>query len=239
MFEELPLSRIVAVTREEVYSPGKVEADRAILQAVVDALAMPISVVRGEDVAGETPTLALVMCQGPRAMGILARWHLEGATIVNTPEAIGRTFSRLRMLESLRRGGVPMPAYRVVPTGDEEATGWVKRCDVHAEGPGDVSRAPGALASFNKRGIAYAVVQEHVEGREAKFYGVGERVWGPPDVADAARRAAAALGLDVYGGDAILDGETWRVIDVNDWPSFSSCRAEAAGAVAALVRSKL
>lgn len=230
------MSRIVAVTREEIYSPGKVEADRAILDAVIESLGETVDVVRGEDVGGEAPTLALVMCQSPRAMSVLARWSLEGTRIINSPEAIGRTFSRLRMLESLKRGGVPMPAYRVVTTDGDAVTGWVKRCDVHAEGPGDVSRGSDALESFRKRGIDYAVVQEHVEGREVKFYGVGAEVWGPPDVAETARRAAAALGLDVYGGDAIHDGAEWKIIDVNDWPSFSSCRESAAKAIAGLAK---
>ena len=41
--------------------------------------------------------------------------------------------------------------------------------------------------------------------------------------------------LQVYGGDAIIgpDG-TARLIDLNDWPSFSVCREEAADAIARL-----
>ncbi|MDY5673845.1 MAG: hypothetical protein SPK96_07320, partial [Bacteroidaceae bacterium] len=42
-------------------------------------------------------------------------------------------------------------------------------------------------------------------------------------------RLAMAAGIQVYGGDCIVwpDG-SFRVIDFNDWPSFSPCRAEAA-----------
>lgn len=51
-----------------------------------------------------------------------------------------------------------------------------------------------------------------------------------------AERLAAAVGVKVYGGDAIVrqDG-TFCFIDFNDWPSFAPCRDEAAEAIAALV----
>ena len=43
--------------------------------------------------------------------------------------------------------------------------------------------------------------------------------------------------LKIYGGDAIIgpDGIA-RLIDLNDWPSFSACREEAADAIAQLVK---
>ncbi len=60
------------------------------------------------------------------------------------------------------------------------------------------------------------------------------------EVADLQRvseRLAAAVGVNVYGGDCIVrqDG-TFCIIDFNDWPSFSRCREEAADAIAALVK---
>lgn len=47
---------------------------------------------------------------------------------------------------------------------------------------------------------------------------------------------ARALNVQVFGFDAVVrpDG-TLVVIDVNDWPSFSLCREEAAGAIAQLI----
>ena len=43
--------------------------------------------------------------------------------------------------------------------------------------------------------------------------------------------------LKIYGGDAIIgpDGIA-RLIDLNDWPSFSACREEAADAIAQIVK---
>lgn len=45
-----------------------------------------------------------------------------------------------------------------------------------------------------------------------------------------------ALGLQVFGFDAIVQREgPLTVIDVNDWPSFSVCRKDAAEAIARMI----
>ena len=47
------------------------------------------------------------------------------------------------------------------------------------------------------------------------------------------RRAAAALGLEVYGGDVIVTPSGNIVLlDLNAWPSFALYRDEAAVAIA-------
>ena len=46
-------------------------------------------------------------------------------------------------------------------------------------------------------------------------------------------RLAQLVGIEVYGGDAIIDRDgRFYIIDFNDWPSFSRCRDEAAEAIA-------
>lgn len=48
-----------------------------------------------------------------------------------------------------------------------------------------------------------------------------------------ADKAAQLTGMTVYGGDAIITSTgQFRIIDFNDWPSFSPCRREAAKAIA-------
>ncbi len=43
-----------------------------------------------------------------------------------------------------------------------------------------------------------------------------------------AAQSAEALGLMIYGGDAIVDAEgKFHLIDLNDWPSFRICREDA------------
>ena len=142
---------------------------------------------------------------------------------------------------------------------------WVKRADVHNTQDGDVTLArtrdgvAEALAALAARGIPRAVIQPHLEGDLVKFYGIGagarsdgapawfrwfyhkeQRVVGhpldPAQLARAVRRAALALGLDVYGGDAIVTRAGGIVLlDVNAWPSFALYREEAAERIAAHV----
>lgn len=117
------------------------------------------------------------------------------------------------------------------------------------------------LAQFHSRGITRAVVMEHLEGPCIKFYavqGTGFFYSLPSDKLGYDKFADTASAphsdtkdnditqpfsltiphapLTVYGGDAIIgtDGIA-RLIDLNDWPSFSVCREEAADAIAALV----
>jgi hypothetical protein len=129
---------------------------------------------------------------------------------------------------------------------------WVKRGDVHATRPEDVLHLRGeaavreALAGLADRGVALAVLETHVPGRTVKFYAVrGTRFFrsyaedgtdlGPAPRAwrQLAERAASALGLAIYGGDLVVgEAEEIQLVDVNDWPSFSRCRDEAAEAIA-------
>ena len=136
---------------------------------------------------------------------------------------------------------------------------WVKRGDVHAERDEDVVCVPAhgvadALAAFAARGIRRAALQAHVSGPVLKFYGVADGRFfrsydsaagpnGPrPDVDETRLRAlafsaAAALGLDVFGGDVALPAPDDPVlIDLNDWPSFAPFRDDAARAIAAYAR---
>jgi hypothetical protein len=51
------------------------------------------------------------------------------------------------------------------------------------------------------------------------------------------RAAASALGLEVYGGDAIASaGGRLVLIDLNAWPSFALYRDEAAPVIASYLR---
>jgi hypothetical protein len=139
---------------------------------------------------------------------------------------------------------------------------WVKRADVHNTQDGDVVFVEGdralrdALAGLAARGIERAVLQPHVEGDLIKFYGVGggggadgapawfrwfyhrdQRLAGhafeEARLARLVRGAASALGLEVYGGDAIASaGGGLTLLDLNAWPSFALYRDEAAPVIA-------
>jgi hypothetical protein len=129
----------------------------------------------------------------------------------------------------------------------------------------DASGVRDALVHLRGRQIPRAVVQRHVEGDLVKFYGVSLPTTADPPPApawfewfhprektvagyafdeaalrDIACRAAGALGLEIWGGDAIVtpEGEI-LVIDVNAWPSFALYRDVAADRIAAHLASRL
>ena len=119
-----------------------------------------------------------------------------------------------------------------------------------------------AITAFTEQGTATIVAEAHLKGDLIKFYGVEgtdffsfsyptddggfskfglEQKNGKPNyfVFDQnklkmlADKAAKSIGLTIYGGDAIVQADgSIRFIDFNDWPSFSSCRKEAARAIA-------
>ena len=133
---------------------------------------------------------------------------------------------------------------------------WVKRGDVHAQRADDVvsvglSELRCAIESFAERGIEFVAVQAHVPGPVIKFYGVtgtsffhayaipeagGSPSFDPVPLERLACRAARALGLEAFGGDAAFPQVDAPVlIDVNDWPSYAPVRQQAAAAIAARV----
>ena len=145
---------------------------------------------------------------------------------------------------------------------------WIKRYDFHATQSDDVMYVASedgwreALGKFATRGIPFVVAQEHVPGDLIKFYGVGRRAGSPADAGwfewfyhrdkgmtghafdkarlrDVAFSAAEALGVDVFGGDAIIrpDGSP-VVIDLNAWPSYARYREPAAAAIADLLADR-
>jgi glutathione synthase/RimK-type ligase-like ATP-grasp enzyme len=259
------MSDFLAIAREPVYSPGKVEQDRAILEAVAACLSAAHT-VRVVDVAEQvddpTPqTIVFAMCQGPDALARLRRWEHTGIRIVNTPQAI-ENCHRHRMLAAFDHFQVPHPPSVLVSAQEEnglpnwtKGAFWLKRGDVHATHSDDVvlvhdlDDAHRVLRGYRRRGIADALIQQHVEGDLIKFYATrgGFFHWLSVDgetlrletgeeraMVDLARSGAAALGLEVYGGDCIRDrsGRLW-LIDLNDWPSYGACRMRAAEAIAA------
>ena len=271
------MSQLVALYRSPAYSPSQhLENDRAILDAVVHHMQLAgwqvVRTTEREVAAGELPAgdLYLNMCQGPDAAQRLLTLLPEGAPCINTPEAV-LACHRHRLVPRLQARGVPFPTTILLPTTGPEAHAppvhrvtdnghpvWLKRGDVHAQGPEDVVRVlpaalPHELRRFAERGIKRVALQTHIPGPVVKFYGViggqffhwypADRGLGPEVVAQAeplhqlAERAAQALGLTVYGGDAVLTAPDAPVlVDLNDWPSFAPVRAAAAAAIASHAR---
>jgi hypothetical protein len=138
---------------------------------------------------------------------------------------------------------------------------WVKRYDFHATQADDIMYVASergwrdALRRFAGRGIPFVVAQEHVPGDLIKFYGVRQigapidanwfqwfyhrdkgmlgHPFDPGRLREAAFAAAAALDLEIFGGDGIImaDGKP-MIIDLNAWPSYALYRDQATQAIA-------
>ncbi len=207
------------------------------------------------------------MCQGPVASQAL-REAMNGSRSVNAPASVlnchrhrlvelmknsGLPFpaTELHDVQALvKPGASPLAA-----TG---ARLWLKRGDVHAETPDDVvavdgESLPAAAAQFLARGIGRVAIQQHVQGPVIKFYALADGsffhwyfsdpgecidVPNPDALQELAIAASQVAGLEVFGGDLVLeDGARPVLIDLNDWPSFAPVRQRAAAAIARYINS--
>lgn len=182
------MPRFLGILREPVYSPGRVDDDRAILEEVAARLAAHHE-VRVISAVGPLPDdpgadVVFTMAQGPAALAVMRQWQARGVRVINTPDAI-TSCHRHRMIAALTRAGVPQPPSVLVQTRSAQALpewigdgAWIKRGDVHATQADDVVYAAraadvsAALANFDRRGITAATIQRHAHGPVIKFYAV-------------------------------------------------------------------
>jgi len=140
---------------------------------------------------------------------------------------------------------------------------WIKRGDDHARHKEDVSyvrtpqEAQEVIQEYFLRGIRRAVISRHIRGELVKFYGLSDGTFFhwyfpydsdheiyttddmkalEPQLKALCLKAVYELEVDIFGGECILtpDGGL-RIIDINDWPTFSPCRTQAAVAIAKMV----
>ena len=232
------LPQILIVQRDESFSPNAVEKDLAILQAVGEKLrerGASVSYVKEELLQdkrwklGDRVGVIFSMARSEKSLAVLQQAQAEGVMVVNDPRSIEICNSRRAIDGLMRSNRIPAAPYY------ERGKGWIKADRGH-----DVRFAANEeeMLAF-KQQVEDPLLTAHVEGTLVKFYGVADRFFSPqgyPQVAEAAARLARLVGIQVYGGDAVLlsDG-TFAIIDFNDWPSFSSCREEAAAAICRLI----
>ncbi|MFI5366991.1 MAG: hypothetical protein ACHQ4J_15365 [Candidatus Binatia bacterium] len=266
------MNRFIGITREPVFSPGKVDDDRAILEmtaARLRELGHAVDVCSAADDEWPEPddaTVVFTMAQGARAVQRLQQWEARGVRIINRSAGI-LNCQRHRTVAAFAGTDIAFPQTELLATDAEACLpawvtnpmsgaggAWVKRGDVHATEADDVVYVADAVAArhalqrFRARGIATAVVQQHMAGTVVKFYAVRGKFFhcvapnAGSELSPAVmhgldalgRRAADILDVEVYGGDCVV-GVTGglSLIDLNDWPSYAPCRARAAGGIAA------
>ena len=265
--------KILGISRERIFSPGKVREDAAILNAVLRILSHTGHQTHARSAESftngiEGADLILSMAQSGRVMSILEEATESGIPVINAVAAV-RNCYRNAQVTILAETSIPMPNSRIASIrAIEKDSGafdkgdyWLKRGDFHALCPNDVIRIGSrddlsrALAHFRVQGVDQVLVQAHVAGPCAKFYGIGTgpdslfKVFQPASgeeittragrLSETARAAAAYIGLEIYGGDAVISADgTWVLVDLNDWPTFSLCRKTAAQAIVEYLRCK-
>ncbi len=211
--------------------------------------------------------IVLAMTRDERSTSRLHELEDRGRIVVNSGYGIMHC-ARGNMVRIFAREEIPQPDTILASTNENVldrlaqlgfSRCWVKRADCQTIHKEDVAcarhirEAQGLLGEFFIRGIRSAVICRNAEGAHLKFYGVVgtdffHHYFSLPDVnapldSDLLRatctRAAKALGVSIYGGDAMVDPATGRfvIISFNDWPSFAPCRDEAARGIVRLVTS--
>jgi hypothetical protein len=212
-----------------------------------------------------TYDLVLTMAQAEDTLSAIDE-NFAGSPVWNSSAAIRNCYRKAmsRILTSLGVGYVP---YQILSTSAQApqieagSSYWLKRSDFHAIADEDVTLAESQgelelkLARFRSRGVTEVILQRHIHGDIYKFYGVRGKFFRAIKVRDFLKAtntpeltglerdsfaSAEALGLQIFGGDAILDASgKFHFIDLNDWPSFRICRDDAARAVGSLARDFL
>ena len=209
------------------------------------------------------PDGVFLMCERMEALRVLLGWQERGVRQVNAPLAVLNTYRERMIAQLREANVPFIESRIVSTGGGEtgvRAAVWVKRPDVHNTQDGDVVFADGeravgaALAGLAARGMTTAVLQPHVPGDLIKFYGVHQvgavapswfawfyhrdqtlagHAFDETVLRKSAAAAASALGVEVFGGDAIVgpDGRP-MIIDLNAWPSFARYRDAASDAIA-------
>ncbi|MCM1309395.1 MAG: hypothetical protein NC301_00015 [Bacteroides sp.] len=210
--------------------------------------------------------IVMAMTRDSRSTTRLLALENQGRIVVNSGHAITHCI-RSNMVKIFERAEIPQPPTLLVSTNEDVRSSlkeagfgacWVKRADCQTIHKEDVVRvrhieeAQELLSEFFIRGIEKATVAQHLDGLYAKFYGVDsvgffhffftakepdEGVFNAPKFRHVCEDAARALGVTVYGGDAVVNPKTgeFHIVSFNDWPGFAPCRKEATKAITKFV----
>ena len=212
--------------------------------------------------AADTPHFIFSMARLPETLHLL---ESSGVKVVNAPTGVWQS-SRRQIQALMMSLDIPFPSGEGLHGYLLKRADAAAQTEADVAYAPDRQALAEAEASMRARGIHDYIISPHVEGDLVKFYGVpaagffrcfyptddGQTKFGleqrngqahhyPFDADSLQRKAeelAAAVGLEIYGGDCIVTADgTWYMIDFNDWPSFSRCRDEAAEAIAGLIKS--
>jgi ribosomal protein S6--L-glutamate ligase len=171
---------------------------------------------------------------------VLTALAARGGSILNDPSACLRLGDRSATLSHLASAGLPVPRHRVCREWAEVAA--LARSGAIYVKAGGAGRGAGVARIADPEDAApfpgpwHVEVEQPGDGIDRKIYVVGDRAFGllkrwPRDgdaapftptaaMRDLARRAGAALGLEIYGVDLVGEDGRCAIVDVNAFPGF-------------------
>jgi ribosomal protein S6--L-glutamate ligase len=189
------------------------------------------------------------------SLSVAAVLHEQGARLLNPWAACAATQDKVRAHRRLQAAGVPVPRTLVagdyspiIAAVDGRAPLVLKPARGHRGAGVEVVPDPARLRD-RPRPTTPMLLQHLVEGpgEDLKVYVVGHQVWAvrkpfgtlsftrpghavpvTREVEDIALRAGAALGLGMYGVDAIESAIGPVVVDLNYFPGYKGCSGVAA-----------
>ena len=278
--------KITGIRRGTQYSPNHINNDAAIFDLVMGHLiksGYEITEYLEHDFLelSSDADVIITMARDKECLRKLQQLEDEGRLVINSGYGIENCM-REKMTHLLVSNQIPFSHSIIVdpckplPVENEKVYSncWIKRGDFHAIRKEDVSyarnikEAENILNEYALRGIATAVINEHLSGDLIKFYGVagtGFFYWFYPDeqthskfgweavngkaagnkfavsyLKNICSQAAKILNIYIYGGDCIVDSEgNVKIIDFNDFPSFAPCRIEAAYYIARCINKQI
>ena len=264
------MQRIVFIGRAPRYSPHCEEKDAAILAAVRSRLeqdGFSCEDIVNEEQLTVLPQGDAFVSMGRSDRCVAYLLAQRQVPVVNSADSVILATARRSMMKLLEREGIPVPPHRGNDGYWVKRGYGTAESETDVVYVPTMQGVEDAVRTMRQRGLR-PEVRAHVVGDLVKCYAVrgtdffryyypgddGEWKFGseehngkpqhtPFDLAALQAmldRAAGIVGLEVYGGDCIIQSDGMPVlVDLNDWPSFSRCRDEEAAAIAERIKQRL
>lgn len=238
---------------------GKPEADIAIANAAgeeLKKLGFQVKMLQPEKLKkNEKADVVFTMARGKEVCALLEGFEDREIFVINSPKSIQDTLNRWKCYQLAAANGVILPPTEVMPLTEfvVDKKYILKRPDRHEFTTviSNQDELKKAIENYKQQGIGNVIKQEFIEGKHIKYYGIGEEVFLADNaeateqapvikrIKDQAVKAANAVKLLVYGGDVLVKEDNVYLVDINDWPSFSSIREIAAKEIAVLIANEV
>ena len=216
--------KLIAIRRDDRFSPNSVEKDRLILEAACNNVCRHFEqqgepcalrwIDEAELTTHDDADLYLSMARLPEALTILEGFEQQGRRVINSPRGV-RNCQRSVLEKLMRENNLSTPtAYQEGP--EEDSPCWLKRGDAAAQSKDDVvfcndaEALKKAISDFEARGISDYVISRHVEGDVVKFYGVNSLPFGATGATGVFRAATGVAAAPPRGANPSFATEDFR-----------------------------